>query len=818
MINDITITISVGQSRLAGEWQRQTTTLSALYDRLSKPVRSSETLEEFLQLPKAQQDKLKDVGGFVAGALSGTRRTVTAVTERSVVTLDMDNIPAGETELILSRVEGLGCGYCIYSTRKHRPAAPRLRVLIPLDRPAGPDEYEPVARKLAECIGLAYADPTTFELNRLMYWPSCSADGEFVYRVGDRPLASTAGILGMYDDWRDMGQWPTVPGKPLLSRPTTKQQDPEGKDGVVGVFCRVYDVLRAMDELIPGIYTPVDNMPDRYTYTGGSTSGGAVIYDGGKFLYSHHATDPCSGKLVNAFDLVRLHKFGDLDRDTSPTTPAHKAPSYAAMIEYALSIPEVSQKQAEEDFGDVASGNGQQLPDPTLTEEVRDLEWARGLTRNSSGGYAKTLGNTIALLENMQQLNGCARRDVFADRVYAVPDLPWRSDPGLWTDVDTTELRRFIEIASHGKFVPGKQDTEDGVKAVAEKNSFHPVRDYLNGLKWDGVKRLDTLFVDYLGVADSEYSRTVTRKALVGAVARIMTPGVKYDYMIVFVGKQGRYKSTIIQKLAGDPTWFSDSLTTFDGKNSYEAVLGKWLIEIPEMQAFDKVTMNQAKAFITKQSDFYRAAYAHEPKDHARQCIFFGTTNNVECLRDDTGGRRFWPLDIDAVSRTKNVFDDLPGERDQIWAEAVARWRMGEELHLPAAIEAMAAVYQEQHRERHPWEDTILNFVNSRIPENWGVWDQTRRQLFWSGNAGQDLALVDRTRVCVKEIALEALGISPAALDQQKKRAISAVMDRADGWKRYDGVLKFGNVYKNQRGWIRSGDEANEALQSAATN
>ena len=803
MIYDKTITISVGQSRLSPEWQRQTTTLSALYERLARPVRSSETLQEFLLMPKAQQDKLKDVGGFVAGALNGPRRTVSAVEDRSVVTLDLDNIPAGETDLILSRVEALGCGYCIYSTRKHRPEAPRLRVLIPLDRPASPDEYEPVARKLAECIGLTFADPTTFELNRLMYWPSCSADGEFVYRAGDKPLALTDGILAMYTDWHDMGLWPTVPGKPLLSRPTTKQQDPEDKNGPVGVFCRVYDVVRAMDELIPGIYTPVDNMPDRYTFTGGSTSGGAVVYDGGKFLYSHHATDPCSGKLVNAFDLVRLHKFGHLDANTGPNTPAHKAPSYAAMIDFALTLPEVSQRTAEEDFGDAAAGAVSAPQDPAPAEQAHDLEWARSLSRNSSGGYAKTLGNTVAILENMPQLNGCARRDLFADRLYAVPDLPWRSDAGLWTDVDTTELRRVIETASHGKFVPGKQDTEDGVRAVAEKNSFHPVRDYLQGLTWDGVPRLDTLFIDYLGVADTVYSRTVTRKALVGAVARIMTPGVKYDYMLVFVGKQGRYKSAIIQKLAGDPSWFSDSLTTFDGKNSYEAVLGKWLVEISEMQAFDKVTMNQAKAFITKQSDYYRSAYAHEPKDHPRQCIFFGTTNNTECLRDDTGGRRFWPLDIDASPRTKNVFDDLPGERDQIWAEAVARWKIGEDLHLTPAVETMAAAYQEQHRERHPWEDTILNFVESQVPEDWSCWLTDKRRLFWSGNAGKDLKLVDRDRVCILEIAQEALGLTIGALDAQKRRAISAIMDRAEGWKKSPKTLYIGGDYKRQKGWVR---------------
>ncbi len=123
------------------------------------------------------------------------------------------------------------------------------------------------------------------------------------------------------DDWNDCTAWPQVPGALSLPKLAVKQGDPEGKTGVVGAFCRTYDIYRAMDELIPGIYEPVDNMPGRYTYLGGSTTGGAVIYDNGKFLYSHHATDPCSGRLVNAFDMVRLHRFGDKDDEAQPGTP-----------------------------------------------------------------------------------------------------------------------------------------------------------------------------------------------------------------------------------------------------------------------------------------------------------------------------------------------------------------------------------------------------------------------------------------------------------------------------------------------------------------
>lgn len=169
-----------------------------------------------------------------------------------------------------------------------------------------------------------------------MYWPSCCCDSEFVYKAVDAPLISADALLGTYADWHDLTSWPVVPGATSYQKLAMKQGDPEEKQGLVGAFCRTYNVLAAMDAYLPGIYEAVDNDPDRYTYLGGSTTGGAIIYDGGKFLFSHHATDPCSGRLVNAFDLIRLHKFGDKDEHASLETPVANLPSYKAMCDLAL--------------------------------------------------------------------------------------------------------------------------------------------------------------------------------------------------------------------------------------------------------------------------------------------------------------------------------------------------------------------------------------------------------------------------------------------------------------------------------------------------
>ena len=180
---DRQITISVGNNRRDMVWKQTVLTVEELYKRLSTPVRGAETLQDYLHLKKSQQDDLKDVGGFVGGSLLGQRRKANNVTGRDIITLDFDNVPGWQTETIIGKMDALGYGYCIYSTRKHTPERPRLRVVIPTDRTMTPDEYEPCARRVAAHVGIGMADPTTFETVRLMYWPSCCCDSEFVYKA-----------------------------------------------------------------------------------------------------------------------------------------------------------------------------------------------------------------------------------------------------------------------------------------------------------------------------------------------------------------------------------------------------------------------------------------------------------------------------------------------------------------------------------------------------------------------------------------------------------------------------------------------------------
>lgn len=780
MVNDRQITISVGASRKSVDWKPQRLLISELWARLKLPVRGTETQAAYLAMKKGQQDELKDVGGYVAGQLTGGRRKAGAVIGRDIITLDLDSIPAGGTAAVTSRVDSLGCGFCVYSTRKHMPSAPRLRILLPLDRTCSADEYEPIARRMAEMIGIEYADPSTFEASRLMYWPSCSADAEYIYLTADKPMLSVDGLLATYADWRNTLSWPTVPGAPTVARLAAKQEDPTAKTGVVGAFCRVYNIEAAMEAFLPGVYTPVDGSPGRYTYTGGSTTGGAVLYDNGAFLYSHHATDPCSGRLVNSFDLVRLHKFGDLDDEAVPGTPTVRLPSYTKMQETAKADPSVLQLMQAESLEEARTAF-QAVKEKTYEYDGNNLK--------------KTLHNLQTCLQIEPELAGLIGFNLFSGRIEVTGALPWprATESPVWSDTDAAQLRIHLEKFFHSKV--SKQDVLDTVDAVAGAKAFHPVRDWLNGLEWDGVPRLDTLFVDYLGAADTPYTRAVTRKSLVAAVARVMTPGCKYDTMLVLVGDQGRHKSSILAKLGGE--WFSDSLRTFGDKDSMETIQGTWINEVAEMQAMAKTEVDAVKMFLSKTSDYYRAAYGRYAADRPRQCVFFGTTNSRECLTDLTGGRRFWVVDIDVQQRTKNVFADLDAEREQVWAEAVMWWRMGETLHLPPELEQTARAVQEEHRQRNSWEGLIEGFLEEKVPEDWPTWDAQKRANWKAGGLLYDGELVPRQRVCALEIWCELLGEQRGRLASRTSRDIIQILEKTPGWDRR-GVRFAGEPYGKQ--------------------
>lgn len=801
MQHDRQITITTGASRRATTWQAQTLSLSELYARLATPARSTETMADYLSLPKGKQDDLKDVGGFVAGTLKGTRRKAGAVTGRDVLTLDLDNIPAGGTDDVVRRVEALGCGYCIYSTRKHRADAPRLRVLLPLTRTCTADEYEPCSRRVADMIGMELADQTTFEASRLMYWPSTCADAPYVYHWADRPMLDTDGLLDTYEDWHDSTSWPSLPGAVNHRRMAAKQGDPESKNGVVGAFCRCYDVESAIATFLPGVYEPVDGMEGRLTYTGGSTTGGAVLYDDGKFLYSHHATDPAGGRLVNAFDLVRLHRFGDEDDAAEPGTPTVRLPSYSAMCELAAGDAKVSHLLLSERWAEATAGFQPVGQEADRGQDDDGGAWLQKLQLHKKSGLPlPTVDNIRVILENDPALAGKFALNAFSGRDEVLGPLPWQDTEHrrLWTDTDDAGLYWYLEKAYQ---LYSSRKVDEARAICCEAQAFNEVTRYLDGLVWDGVPRLDTLFIDYLGADDTPYTRAVTRKSFVAAVARAKVPGIKYDNMTILSGAQGLGKSTLLDKMSRG--WFTDSIRTFEGKEASELLQGVWIVEVGELDAFRRTDVARIKQFLSQRSDRFRAAYGRHVKELPRCCVFFGTTNTYEFLVDATGNRRFWPVDVGASTRKKCVWSDLDAEVDQLWAEAVTYWRLGEDMYLTGELEEAAKEMQEAHREEAAQDGVIREFLEKQVPDDWAKWDLDQRRAFWAGGSRGDLVLVDRDRVCALEVWCELYGRSLADMRKSDAHAINQAIERMGGWGRPGGPLKFCPSYGKQRGWVK---------------
>ena len=798
------ITISAAGSRKAVSWPAQRLLISELYNRLQTPVRSAETYDEYMRLPKPQQDDLKDVGGFVGGTLKDNRRKAGNVISRDVIALDLDNIPAGGTDDVIQRVAGLGCGWSVYSTRKHCGAKPRLRCVIPLDESATPDEYEAISRKLAQIIGIELFDPTTFEPSRLMYWPSCCADSDYVFRYEDKPLLSKNGVLGMYADWQDMTQWPQVPGSEYTPRKlAAKQGDPTQKKGVVGAFCRTYDIYAAIEKYLPEIYEPVADDGNRFTYLGGSTVGGAVVYEGGRFLYSHHATDPCSQRLVNAFDLIRLHRFGDLDDEAKQDTPTNRLPSYTAMTELATSDPEVTRLLGRERMAQVQSDFG------VFESMGGDENWSDRLdTAANSGMPVKSIRNVLTMLEYDPALAGRIKYNEFDEMITGIAPLPWqgRADGAgafEWADSDDAGLRSYAE-----KILGFRTAAviSDAFMLHVAKHQFNPVADYLDGLVWDGVERLDTLLTDYLGVEDTVYTRAVMRKSLCAAVARAYCPGIKFDTALIITGAQGIGKSTFLARLGGER--FTDGVKTFEGKDASEIIRGKWIVEIGELEAMNRSEKDRVKQFMSQRVDRYRVAYERRAKDFPRKCVFFGTTNGHDFLKDETGNRRFWPVDARIERATKSVFTDLTQtEIDQIWAEAVVRYRAGEKLYLEGMADAYAKEAQEGHRDISAREGLIFEFIEKQIPADWSRWNLDRRRLFWAGAITDCAELVQREKICAAEIWCECMGGDFKNMRRSDTAEINAIMSKAKGWIRSGKALRVGGDYGVQKGFVREKPE-----------
>jgi predicted P-loop ATPase len=789
--HDKALDVALGNSRKTKTWKNKPMQWSELLERLSKTTRTPETVAEYKAMGRNQQSDVKDVGGFVGGYCNNGSRS--DIRHRSVLCLDADFADAdlwADYELVF------GHAAAVYSTHKHTEDKPRLRLVIPLSRNVSPDEYQAIGRRVASCLGIDKFDDTSYQPQRMMYWPSTSQDGAFFFRYCDAPFMDADAELATYHDWRDVSAWPTSSREAEQPKRTApKQQDPLEKGGLVGAFCRAYfPIQEAIAAFVPA-YQPCDE-PNRYTYTEGSTAAGVVIYEDGKFSYSFHSTDPASMQTVNAWDLVRLHRFHELDADCAPDTPASSRPSYKAMVDLATN----DKRTAAQIVTDRTAEALADLEAP-VEEVEEERDWKEKLKITDKGAIAQTIENAVTILRHDPRLAGCLALNEMEHSIVAKKALPWRDVSGTsqWVDADDAALRYYIEKV-YG--LSSKDKIFDAVNVVASENKFHPVRDYLDSCTWDGVPRVETLLVDYLGAEDNDYTRAVTRKALAAAVARIYRPGCKFDHMLTVRGRQGLGKSSFFGKLGGP--WFSDSFTTLQGKDAYEQVLGVWIMEVGELAGMRKAEAETIKLYISKQTDRFRPAYGRRTQEFPRQCIFVGTTNEEQFLRDTTGNRRFWVVDT-PNEPSLDFWEELtPGMVQLIWGEAVEIYKAGEKLYLPKALEAKAREIQAAYEEENPRVGIVAEYLDRLLPEDWEDRDPYDRRTWLESEAE---GTVQREVVCTMEIWAEALGGNPDKLDRYAIKEVSDIMTALPKWRRQGNKKTTIKPYGRQKYYQRSAEE-----------
>jgi predicted P-loop ATPase len=788
------IKIAIGNSRMDKKWKNIEMTWEEFVSRISTTKRTTETVEEYRKLKKGKQDSIKDVGGFVGGHLKEGRRKNGYVNERSLLTLDMDYGEPG----IWDEIKMLHPFKCaVYSTHKHTPEKPRLRLIIPMSRTISEDEYPAVPRMVAKDIGIDLFDDTTYEPARLMYWASTSANGEFFFDHKDGEVLNPDDYLSRYKDWRDVTSWAMSSRQSeIVKRSMTKQADPLDKDGAVGAFCRTYTIDEAINTFLADVYAP-SAMDGRYDYIPADSSAGVCIYEG-KFAFSHHATDPASGRLLNAFDLVRLHLFGSRDLDCKEDTPSTKLPSYKAMQELVVNDEAVKLTLADERKRSAA------------TDFAPADDWESELELDKQGRIKDTVTNISIIITNDEAFKNIVFNQ-HKGMIDVIGELPWNQVKPGWGEPDMANAKIYFE-RKYGIWSPTKfKDALLGV--VSTHRLYHPLKEYLSGLEWDGTPRIETLLIDYLGADDTPYVRAVSKLTLCAAVARVFEPGIKYDFLLVLVGPQGIGKSTIFEKLGRK--WYSDSLTIADmkDKTAAEKLVGYWIMELGELAGIKKMDVETVKSFITRTDDKFRQSYGTVVESHPRACIIVGSTNSEDgFLRDISGNRRFLPVNVSANSKQHpwDLNDEIVG---QLWAEAKVLYENGEPLYLKGKLAEMAQERQKAAMEYDPRQGIVEEYLNKLLPEDWDRMDLFQRRAFLYGtdfDGGIKEGTVKRERVCTLEIWCECFGKQRENIKKSDSYEIESIMQRIDGWQKYtgnkSGKIRFSD-YGIQKGYVRVADK-----------
>lgn len=773
------LAIAYGNNRQAKKWVNKTTSFDELKERLKVTIRTTESAEEYARFSKAKKDNAKDHGGFVAGALKGGRRKIDTVELRSMVALDGDRI---DKTFLENYETSTPYTSVLYTTHSSTDENPRVRLIFPLTRDVTPEEFVAVSRYLAQMLGIDYFDECSYQPNQLMYWPSTPSNGSFVYKEVDKNWLNPDEILNAHPEWTDPTRLPTSSRESKANTVANqKVQDPLEKDGIVGLFNRVYfPVSKAIEAFLSDVYEPTEN-ENRYHLIESSSIAGVEIKEEGKFVYSHHAKDPAYLKLCNAFDIVRIHKFCDDDDKKS----------FRDMCEFAMQVDEVKVLAANERLA--------------LAEEDFSADGDDWKTRLKYQPKTSLLENSVynlnLILNNDPDFRNFAYNEL-ANRIQVIGPLPWERPEGnkFWRDADTAQLKSNIDI----RYLPFSSRNHDvAFTKIADDRRFHPIRDYLESLPaWDGTTRVEDVFIKYLKADDTEYIRTVTRKTFAAAVARIYVPGIKFDCVPVLDGDQGIGKSTIVKDLV-TADYYSEtlSLTDMDDKSGAEKLQGFWVVEIGELAGMRKADIEKVKAFLSTSDDKYRPSYGKVVESHPRQCIVIATVNGERgYLRDITGNRRFWIIKVHQ-KKQKKTWSFTEEYRQQFWAEAKEIWKSGEKLYLEGDILEEAEKAQKGAMETDERVGMVEEYLNTPLPADWDDMDLFARRNYLNGSefgGAQHIGTITRTSVSNAEIWCECLNHSLPDLKTTDSYQIAALMAQINGWERTTNIKRL-PIYGRQR-------------------
>lgn len=690
------------------------------------------TAAQYLKLSTDDQLEAKDIGSYCPGYFRDGKRRADHLKSRSMITFDLDSMTPEQYDYFMSGKSRIwDYPFLAHSTRKHTEDKPRLRIVVPCEDKMTPEEYEAASRHLACHIletreeSLDATDEVSYRPAQVAFWPSVSKDQKFILVIND----DESGAIDLFDaqvflrtehpDWRDYATLPHSEKRgAAMVRKAKVAENPRKKKGIVGAFCRTYDVEDVIEKFLPDVYEPGDphsNKP-RYTYLQGTSSNGAVVEDDGLFLFSHHSSDPCGEQLVNAWDLYRVHKFHelDVDKDGEPITgvPTVKLPSHKAMEEFARNDRRVMAEmfKSEFDFEAVEADADRQpegskkerrlkevddlIGDDEPVKKKADVDWMTDLDVSPTGLIRDTLPNYSLIIQNDPRFGDAFAFDELGQRVKVMRSI--KSKVGLFperkvfaekdgdplNDFDYGIVRMTLE-AQKGKGFVGyalakiaMNDLVFAVESTAKTHAFHPIKRRIEAVKWDGVKRVERFMIDTFALEDNLYTREVSLLFFLAGIARVYHPGTKFDHVLTVEGAQGCGKSTVFRYLAFEDHFFGElNGNLSDRKKALEDTLGRWILEMAELSSLRKSEVEDLKAFISSTVDSARLAYDRERTDVRRQFIMVATTNEEVYLRDQSGNRRFLPVRTPLTKYNPVDLDFVREIAPQLWAEALVLYQ-----------------------------------------------------------------------------------------------------------------------------------------------